>query len=94
MPSNDTIFILGTMCPINRLGRPGIKISHMCVDVIRFPLGRLMVIGFVARRMLCAGAPAITKTYVAPVSAIVCVRLMHIEFARCGSRLYNWRQQL
>ena len=83
MPSNDTIFILGTMCLINRLGRPGIKISHMCVDVICLSLGRLMVIGFVTTWMLCARALAITKTNVAPVSAIACVGLMHIAFARC-----------
>ena len=84
MPSNDAIFILGTMCPINGWGRPGIKISHMCVDVILFPLGRLMVIGFVATHMLCAGAPAISRTDVAPVSAIARVGSMHIAFARCG----------
>ena len=56
----------------------------MCVDVIHFPSGRLMVIGFVATGMLCAGALAITKTDVAPVSAIACVGSMHIAFARCG----------
>ena len=84
MPSNDAIFILGTMCPINGWGRPGVKISHMCVDVILFPLGRLMVIGFVATHMLCAGAPAISRTDVAPVSAIARVGSMHIAFARCG----------
>ena len=84
MPSNDAIFILGTMCPINVWVRPGIKISHMCVDVICFPLGRLMVIGFVAMWMLCARAPAIMKTDVAPVSAIGCVGSLHIAFARCG----------
>ena len=37
-----------------------------------------------AKHMLCAGAPAITKTDVAPVSAIACVGLMHIAFASCG----------
>ncbi len=84
MPSNDAIFILGTMCPINGWGKPGIKISHMCVDVILFPSSRLMVIGFVATQMLCIGAPAITKTDVAPVSASTCVGSMHIVFARCG----------
>jgi hypothetical protein len=84
MPSNDAIFILGTICPINGWGRMGIKMSHMCVDVIRFLLGRLTVIGFVAMCMLCAGAPAITTTYVAPVYAIACVGSMHIAFARCG----------
>ena len=43
-----------------------------------------MVMGFVAKRMLCARAPAIAKTDVAPVSAIAWVGLMHIAFARYG----------
>ena len=82
--SNDAVFILGTMHPINKWGKPGMKISHVCVDVICLPLGRLMVMGFLAKRMLCTGAPTITKTDVAPVSAILCVGSMHIAFARCG----------
>ena len=61
------------------------KISHMCVDEICLPLGRLMVMGFLTKRILCDAAPAITKTDVAPVSAIVCVGSMHIAFARCGT---------
>ena len=72
------------MCPINGWGRPEIKISYMCVDAVCFPLGRLMVVGFVATRMLFTGAQAVTKNDVAPVSAIACVGSRHIAFARCG----------
>ena len=61
IPSNDAIFILGTMCLINGWGRPGMKIPQVCVDVIRLPSGRLIVMGFLAKWMLCTGAPAIKK---------------------------------
>ncbi len=37
--------------------------------------------GFVAMRMLMAGAPAITNTDVAPVSATACVGVICIAFA-------------
>jgi hypothetical protein len=66
----DAIFISGTMCLIKVCGRPGMTISHVCVDVIRLPSGRLILIGLRATRMLFAGAPAMTKIDVAPVSAM------------------------
>ena len=73
IPSRDAIFISGTMCPTNGCGRPGMTMSHVCVDVIRLPSGRLMLIGWRAAQMLLAGAPAMTKIEVAPVSAMAWV---------------------
>ena len=70
IPSRDAIFISGTMCPTKVCGRPGMTISHVCVDVIRLPSGRLILIGLRATWMLFAGAPAMTKIDVAPVSAM------------------------
>jgi hypothetical protein len=83
MPSKDVVFISGTMCPINLCGRPGMSTSHLCVDTLFFPLGRLICIGFVATRIFLAGAPAITNTDVAPVAAIACINAIYITFAWC-----------
>ena len=37
MPINDAIVNLGTMCPVKIVGRPGIVMSHMCVDFTLLP---------------------------------------------------------
>ncbi len=73
MLSKDAILISGTMCPINLCGRPGMSTSHMCVDIIFSPSGRLMCMGFVAMQILLAGVPAITNIDVAPVLATASV---------------------
>ncbi len=83
MPSKDAIFISGTMCPINICGRPGMSTSQMCVDIIFLPSERLMCMGFVAMRMLLAGAPAITNIDMAQVSATACVGAICIVFGWC-----------
>jgi hypothetical protein len=59
------------MCPVNVVvGSPGISTSHMCVDLICRPSGRLIVRGFVAGLLFFTSAPSIMKIDVAPVSAI------------------------
>jgi hypothetical protein len=58
------------MCPVNVVGSPGISTSHMCVDLICRPSGRLIVRGFVAGCLFFTSAPSIMKFDVAPVSAI------------------------
>ncbi len=58
------------MCPVNVVGSPGISTSHMCVDLICRPSGRLTVRGFVAGCLFFTSAPSIMKIDVAPVSAI------------------------
>ncbi len=58
--------------------------SHMCVDTIFFPSGRLICIGFVAMQMFLAGVPAITNTDMAPVLATACVDAICIAFGWCS----------
>jgi hypothetical protein len=60
----------GTMCPKSIVGKPGIWMSHTCVDLICFPSGKLIVRGDVAGRLLSTSALSIIKMEVAPVSAI------------------------
>ena len=60
----------GTMCPVNVVGSPGISTSHMCVDLICRPSGRLILSGFIACHLFFTSAPSIMKIDVAPVSAI------------------------
>ena len=61
------------ICPVRIIGRPRMLMSHMCVECTVSPLGRLMVSGSSAGRMLDMGIPAITKMDVAPVLAMACV---------------------
>ncbi len=60
----------GTICPVNTVGRPGIWMSHICVDWICFPPGKLIVRGFTTRHLLLISAPAMMKMEVAPVLVI------------------------
>ncbi len=90
MPSKDAIFISGTMGPINLCGRPGMSTSHMCVDTIFFPSGRLICVGFVAMQMFLAGVPAITNTNVMPVSATACVSTICITFVWCSPEVVQF----
>ncbi len=64
--------------------------SHICVDTILFPSGRLICIGFVATQMFLAGAPAITNTDVAPVLATACVDAICIAFAWCSPEVVQF----
>ncbi len=65
---SDAIDRLGTMCPVSTIGSPGIVTSQQCDDLIFEPSGRLIVIGFVAIRLLITGVPSMMKIAVAPVS--------------------------
>jgi hypothetical protein len=70
IPNKDAIFIPGTICPVNTVGRPGILMSHVCVDTTFLPSGRLIVMGCAVGCIFSIGVPSITKIEVAPVSAI------------------------
>ena len=71
----------GTIYPVNTIGRPGIFMSHMCVDVTLLPSVKLIVIGlFVVRRFL-TGVPFMMNIEVAPVLAIACIEAIVIAFA-------------
>ncbi len=72
MPNSDAISIPGTMCPVNTVGRLGMVILHICVDLTRLPSARLIVIGLMVGFIFSMGVPSITKIDVAPVSAIAC----------------------
>ena len=69
----------------------------MCVDLMLFPFGSVMVIGLVAGLMFTAGEPLIKKWPVAPESdrahftALVSRSWLNIVFA-CGSsrKLLAW----
>ncbi len=90
MPSKDAIFISGTMCPINLCGRPGMSTSHMCVDTIFFPSGRLICIDFVAMQMFLAGVPTITNTDMVPVLTTACVNAICITFVWCSPEVVQF----
>ena len=79
----------GTMCPVNVVGSPGISMSHMCVDLICLPSGRLIVSGFIAGRLFFMSAPSMTKIDVAPVSAIASDVAIVIAFRYCVEGLPN-----
>jgi hypothetical protein len=70
MPINDAIVNLGTMRPVEIVGRPGIVMSHMCVDFTLLPLGKLIVSGCDEGHKLLTGVPSMINMEVAPVSAI------------------------
>ncbi len=72
IPNSDAILILGTMSPINTVGRPGMVMLHVCVDLTLLPSGRLIVIRLMVGFIFSMGMPSITKIDVAPVSAIAC----------------------
>ncbi len=60
----------GRMCPTRVVGRPGITMSHICVDSTRQPSANATLRGHVVFCLLRSGVPSITKIWVAPKSAI------------------------
>jgi hypothetical protein len=60
----------GTICPVNTVKRPGIWMSHTCVDWICFLSGKLIVRGVTASHLFSTSAPAMMKMEVEPVSAM------------------------
>jgi hypothetical protein len=84
MPINDAIDNLGTTCPTNTFGSPGIVMSHVCVDFTFDPSGRLIVSGRIAGRRLSHGVPSMMNIEVAPVSAIASDVAMAIALRYCG----------
>jgi hypothetical protein len=60
----------GTMCPTRVVGRPGITMSHICVDSTRRPSANATLRRHVVFHLLRTGVPSITKIWVAPESAI------------------------
>ena len=79
----------GTMCPVNVVGSPGISMSHMCINLICLPSGRLIVSGFIAGRLFFTSAPSMIKIDVAPVSAIASDVAIVMAFRYCVEGLPN-----
>ena len=82
IPTSDSTVSLGTMCPSNTCGNPGISRSHICVDFTIVPSGKLILRGFVVGRTFFIGVLFMTNTDVAPVSATACVMVID-GFLRC-----------
>ncbi len=70
MPTSEAIVNDGTICPVSVVGRPGMFISHTCVDWILLPSGKLIVRGDTTMRLLSTAAPSMMNMDIAPVSAI------------------------
>ena len=70
MPMRDAMVNNGTMCPVKTVGRPWMLMSHMCVEYIFLPSGKLIVRGVLVTRLLSTGAPSMMKIDVAPVSTM------------------------
>jgi hypothetical protein len=61
MSIEDAIVIPGMICPVNIVVRPGMMMSQMWVDETLLPSGKLMVIGWSARRRFLTGIPLMMK---------------------------------
>jgi hypothetical protein len=83
MPINDAIVNLGTICLVKIVGRPGIVMSHMCVDFTLLPSGKLIVNGCGNGRTLLAGVPSMINMEVALVSVIAWFILIAIVLRYC-----------
>ena len=56
--------------PVKTTGRPGMYMSHICVDITVRPSARATLRGRSVRRLLVTGVPSMMKFCVAPESAI------------------------
>ena len=88
----DAIFNDGTMWPVNIFGSPGFLMSQTCVDHIVVPLGKFILSGFIATRLLLTFALSMMNIVVAPVSAIALFAAMVSTFKYCGMGLPNVAQ--
>ena len=89
IPINDVMDSLGTTCPTKTVGRPGMVVLHVCVDLTLLPSGKFMVSGWIADRRLWTGVPSITKIEVAPVSAVAYNVSIVIALRHCGKGVPN-----
>jgi hypothetical protein len=80
----DAIVNNGTMCPVIIVGRPGILISHTCVDWIFLPSGKLIMRGDTMIRLLSMAAPSMMKMEVVPMSAIAWLAAIVQVLRNCG----------
>ncbi len=70
IPKREGMDNSGMMCPTRVVGRPGITVSHICMDSTRWPSANATFRGHVVFCLLRTGMPSIMKIWVAPESAI------------------------
>ena len=61
IPKREAIDNSGTIWPTRVVGRPGIIMSHMCVDITRRPSAKATFSGHVVFRLLWTGIPSMTN---------------------------------
>ena len=85
IPKREAIDNSGTMCPTRVVGRPGIMMSHMCVDITRRPTANSTLSGHVVFCLLWTSVPSMTKIWVAPESVIASFdALALVAYAQLG----------
>ncbi len=67
---SEVIINDGTKCPVSVVSRPGMFISHTCVDWIFLPSGKLFVRGDATMHLSSTVAPSMINMDVALMSAI------------------------
>ncbi len=70
IPKREAMDNSGTMCPTRVVGRPGITMSHICVDSTRRPSANATLRRHVVFCLLRTGVPSIMKIWIAPKSSI------------------------
>ena len=70
MPMRDAMVNYRTMCPVKMVGRPGMFISHTCVECTFLPSGKLIVRGVRVTHLLLTGAPSMMNIDIGPVSTM------------------------
>ena len=74
----DECVMPGTIwATVMNTGSHGILRLHVCVDMMVYPLGKVILIGLVVGLIFITGAPCIIKWPVAPALAIVHLLLLH-----------------
>ena len=58
------------MWPVKTMGRPGMYMLHMCVDITVCPSARATLRGQSVRLLLVTGVPSMMKICIVPESAI------------------------
>jgi hypothetical protein len=70
IPNREAVYNSGTMCSTSIVGRPGIMMLHMCVDITCRPSANGTFSVHVVFCLLWTGMPSMTKIWVAPESVI------------------------
>jgi hypothetical protein len=89
IPIREAIFNDGTMCPINVCGSLGIWMSQMCVDRIVVLLGKSLLSGLAAMRLLSTSTLSMMNIAATPVSAMALFAAMVSTFEYCGIGVPN-----